>query len=109
LLSSSEKGLARVRDIAYTAYYIKQHRQHRREVTVMDPRQRLSHYLAAQRFPADRWELIVSADHDGADIQTKNELYSLPAVRFRSLADVLHAVERSRKEALAREPDARSA
>jgi hypothetical protein len=98
-----------MRDIAYTAYYIKQHRHHRREVTVMDPRQRLSHYLAAQRFPADRWELIVSADLDGADIQTKNELYSLPAVRFRSLADVLHAVERSRKEALAREPDKRSA
>ena len=64
----------------------------------MDPRQRLQQVLAGQRFPAERWELIVGADHYGADALTKNELHALPAVRFRSLADVLHAVERIRSE-----------
>lgn len=75
----------------------------------MDPRQRLQQVLAGQRFPAERWELIVGADHYGADALTKAELHSLPAVRFRSLADVLHAVERCRKDSLAREQDPRSA
>jgi hypothetical protein len=69
---------------------------------MMDPRQRLQQVLAGQQFPAERWELIVVADLYGADGLTKSELHSLPAVRFRSLADVLHAVERMRKESLER-------
>jgi hypothetical protein len=76
---------------------------------MMDPRQRLSQVLAGQQFPAERWELIVVADLYGADALTKSELHSLPAVRFRSLADVLHAVERIRKESLDREHGSRSA
>ena len=64
----------------------------------MDPRQRLQQVLAGQQFPAERWELIVVADHYGADALTKSELHALPAVRFRSLADVLHAVERLRSD-----------
>ena len=75
----------------------------------MDPRQRLQQVLDGQRFPAERWELIVVADLYGADALTKSELHALPAVRFRSLADVLHAVERCRAEALVREPRPRSA
>ena len=74
----------------------------------MDPRQRLQQVLAGQRFPAERWELIVGADHYGADALTKTELHALPAVRFRTLADVLHAVERVRSE-LDRERGTRSA
>ena len=75
----------------------------------MDPRQRLQQVLAGQRFPAERWELIVVADLYGADALTKTELHALPAVRFRTLADVLHAVERVRQEALDRTPRPRSA
>ena len=75
----------------------------------MDPRLRLQQVLAGQQFPAERWELIVVADLYGADALSKSELHALPAVRFRSLADVLHAVERVRKETLDRELNRRSA
>ncbi len=74
-----------------------------------DPRQRLQQVLAGQQFPAERWELIVRADFYGADALSKGELHALPAVRFRSLADGLHAVERVRKDALDRQPGPRSA
>jgi hypothetical protein len=96
------------RDPGYIAYYPKRNIR-RREAVVMDPRLRLQQVLAGQQFPAERWELIVGADLYGADAQTKSELHALPAVRFRSLADVLHAVERGRKDALAREEGRRSA
>jgi hypothetical protein len=97
------------RDPGYIAYYPKRDSRRRREAAVMNPRQRLQQVLAGQPFPAERWELIVGADLYGADALTKSELHSLPAVRFRSLADVLHAVERVRKEALEREQGPRSA
>jgi hypothetical protein len=96
------------RDAGYIAYYPKR-KTRRREAAVMDPRQRLQQVLAGQEFPAERWELIVGADFYGADALTKAELHALPAVRFRSLADVLHAVERVRKDALDREQGPRSA
>jgi hypothetical protein len=92
-----------LRDPGYYAYYPKRNSRRRREVAVMDPRKRLQQVLAGQQFPAERWELIVGADLYGADALTKAELHALPAVRFRSLADVLHAVERGRTDAL-REP-----
>jgi hypothetical protein len=100
-----------VRDVRYTAYYPKRNDRRRREAAVMDPdpRLRLQQVLAGQQFPAERWELIVVADLYGADAFTKSELHALPAVRFRSLADVLHAVERVRKDALEREQGRRSA
>jgi hypothetical protein len=98
-----------VRDMRYTAYYPKRNDRRRREAAVMDPRLRLQQVLAGQQFPAERWELIVVADLYGADAFTKSELHALPAVRFRSLADVLHAVERVRKDALEREQGRRSA
>jgi hypothetical protein len=97
------------RDARYTAYYTKRNDRRRREAAVMDPRLRLQQVLAGQEFPAERWELIVVADLYGADALTKSELHALPAVRFRSLADVLHAVERVRKEAMDREQSRRSA
>jgi len=87
-----------VRDMRYTAYYPKRNDRRRREAAVMDPRLRLQQVLAGQQFPAERWELIVVADLYGADAFTKSELHALPAVRFRSLADVLHAVERLRTD-----------
>jgi len=102
--------LAMARDVDYTAYYIKRNdRRRRREAAMMDPRLRLQQVLAGQQFPAERWELIVVADLYGADAFTKSELHALPAVRFRSLADVLHAVERVRKDALEREQGRRTA
>ena len=54
---------------------------------------RLRHVLAEQRFPAARWELLVTADLYGADNQTRRELRDLPAARFRSLDDVVLAVQ----------------
>jgi hypothetical protein len=92
-----------LRDPGYHAYYPKRNSRRHREVAVMDPRKRLQQVLAGQQFPAERWELIVGADLYGADALTKADLHALPAVRFRSLADVLHAVERGRTDAL-REP-----
>jgi|ERR1700710_405699 hypothetical protein len=97
-----------VRDTGYSAYYPKR-MSRRREAAMMDPRQRLQQVLDGQQFPAERWELIVVADLYGADALTKSELHALPAVRFRSLADVLHAVERLGKESLDRERGPRSA
>jgi hypothetical protein len=98
-----------LRDMDYPAYYPKRIDRRPREAAVMDPRVRLQQVLAGQRFPAERWELIVVADLYGADALTKAELHGLPAVRFRSLADVLHAVERGYREALDREHRQRSA
>ena len=97
------------RDMRYAAYYTKRIGQRLQEAAVMDPRVRLQQVLAGQRFPAERWELIVVADLYGADALTKAELHALPAVRFRSLADVLHAVERGYRDALDREQRQRSA
>ena len=59
-------------------------------------KQRLEQVLAGQHFPADRWELITSAEAYGADNLSLAELHALPAVRFRTFADVLHAVQRGR-------------
>jgi hypothetical protein len=69
------------------------------EVNVGDTVARLRQVLADQRFPAERWELIVRAEHYGADVLTQRELRDLPARRFGSLGDVLLAVERSRRAA----------
>jgi hypothetical protein len=102
-------GLVVMRDPGYSAYYPKRDTRRGREAAVMDPRKRLQQVLAGQQFPAERWELIVGADLYGADALTKSELHSLPAVRFRSLADVLHAVERCRADAVLREQGSRSA
>ena len=94
---SKKAGLAMLRDVRYTAYYPKRNDRRRREAAVMDPRLRLQQVLAGQQFPAERWELIVVADLYGADAFNKSELHALPAVRFRSLAHVLHAVQRLRQ------------
>lgn len=61
-----------------------------------DTVRRLRHVLAGQRFPADRWELVIGAEHDGADAVSLAELQALPLARFASLDDVLIAVDRSR-------------
>ena len=62
-------------------------------VATMDMRLRLRQVLAGQRFPAARWELIAAAEMYGADLVTRSDLRALPPVRFRSLAEVLLAVE----------------
>jgi len=67
------------------------------EDLVSDARRRLRQVLADQRFPAERWELIIDADTNGADGLSRAELRGLPAARFRSLDDVLYAVERGRR------------
>jgi Protein of unknown function (DUF2795) len=64
------------------------------EDAVSDVAQRLRHVLAGQRFPAQRWELISGAEHYGADARTRQELQSLPARQYASLAEVLLTLER---------------
>jgi Protein of unknown function (DUF2795) len=61
---------------------------------VSDAAQRLRHVLSGQPFPAHRWELISGAEHYGADARTRQELQSLPAKQYASLAEVLWALER---------------
>ena len=63
----------------------------------MDIRQRLQQVLAGQRFPAERWELIVTAEIYGADLVTRSELQALGPVQFQCLADVLLALEHTRR------------
>ena len=58
-------------------------------------RRYLPRILDAQSFPADRWELIMTAELYGADFVARNALYDLPERRFRTLGDVLLAVERN--------------
>lgn len=58
-----------------------------------DTIRRLRQVLAGQQFPADRWELIATAEFYGADAQSRGELWQLPAARYRTLDDVLDAVE----------------
>ena len=60
----------------------------------MNLRPRLQQVLAGQSYPAELWELIVTAEIYGADLVTRSELQALLPVRFQSLADVLLAVER---------------
>ena len=63
----------------------------------MDMQQRLQQVLAGQRFPAEWWELIAAAEIFGADLVTRSELQALLPVRYESLADVLLAVEHTRR------------
>ena len=63
----------------------------------MELRPRFQHVLAGQSFPAHRWELIAAAEMYGADLVTRSELQALLPVRFPCLADVLLAVERTRR------------
>jgi hypothetical protein len=63
----------------------------------MDMRQRIQQVLAGQRFPAERWELIVTAEIYGADLVTRSELQALGPAQFQCLADVLLAVEHTRR------------
>lgn len=62
-------------------------------------RERLRHVLAGQRFPAERWELTVTAEFYGADARSRRELAALPPRRYGSLGEVLLAVERVRTRA----------
>jgi hypothetical protein len=81
---------------SHRAYYFKHTTE---EADVGETMRRLRHVLAGQRFPAERWELIVGAEHYGADGLSLRELRELPATRFRSFGDVLLAVERGRRTA----------
>jgi hypothetical protein len=75
----------------------RRHGSRRARPATTDMRQRLQQVLAGQSFPADRWELIVAADMYGADLVTRNELHALVPFRFASLAEVLLAVEHTRR------------
>jgi sirohydrochlorin ferrochelatase len=79
--------------IRRTAQSERQVRTSRAGVATMDMRLRLQQVLAGQSFPAARWELIAAAEMYGADLVTRSDLRALLPVRFRSLAEVLLAVE----------------
>jgi hypothetical protein len=54
--------------------------------------QRISQVLAGITFPAAKWQLIMHAEDYGADAATRAELWSLPAMTYADLPDVLAAL-----------------
>ena len=76
-----------------TAQSERQVRTSRGDTATTDMRRRLQQVLAGQSFPAARWELIAAAETYGADLVTRSDLQALRPIRFRSLAEVLLAVE----------------
>jgi len=81
----------------------RQVRTSRAGAATMDMRLRLQQVLAGQSFPAARWELIAAAEMYGADLVTRSDLQALLPVRFHSLAEVLLAVEGTRRASRWRE------
>ena len=75
----------------------RQVRTSRAGAATMDMRRRLQQVLAGQSFPAARWELIAAAEMYGADLVTRSDLQALLPFRFHSLAEVLLAVEGTRR------------
>jgi len=63
--------------------------------------QRLRHVLAGLSSPARRWEVIVEAEHYGADARTRQELRALPDAQFESYPALLWALERAQARARA--------
>lgn len=56
-----------------------------------DP-QRLASVLAGVAFPAAKWELVMHAEHYGADVRTRADLWALPAGSYADLPDVFAAM-----------------
>lgn len=56
-----------------------------------DP-QRLATVLAGLTFPAAKWELVMHAEHYGADVRTRADLWALPAGSYADLPDVFAAL-----------------
>ncbi|MGD9991521.1 DUF2795 domain-containing protein [Pseudonocardia sp.] len=52
---------------------------------------RLRAVLAGQTFPAERWELLATAEFYGADARTRAELRDIPAGRYLTIAQVAEA------------------
>jgi hypothetical protein len=92
--TDGQSGLHPIVDVPRrTAHSERQVRTSRADMATMDMRLRLQQVLAGQSFPAARWELIAAAEMYGADLVTRSDLRALLPVRFRSLAEVLLAVE----------------
>lgn len=54
----------------------------------VDGRADLSEVLSDLSYPAEKWEITTCAELYGADINTRRELYRLPARPYRSAADI---------------------
>lgn len=54
--------------------------------------QRLASSLRGATFPADRWELVILAETEGADLETRRMLARLPHGRYPDLAAVAAAI-----------------
>jgi len=53
----------------------------------------LSEILEGLSYPAERWQIIASAEIDGADEHTLRELDGLPARTFESVEDIVDALD----------------
>jgi hypothetical protein len=60
---------------------------------------RLATVLRNVTFPAARWQLLAAADAYGADVISKTELHDLPEREYRTVGEVIRAVEASRQSA----------
>jgi hypothetical protein len=79
-------------------------RTHRADVA------RIGHVLAGLGYPAAKWQIVVQADHDGADAVTMAQLWSLPPGSYVDLAEVCQALgllPGRRPAPQSREPQAR--
>lgn len=63
---------------------------HRRNIGAAT--RRLGQVLAGAEFPAAKWQLVMHAEHYGADADTRSELWSLPPGTYGDLGDVLVAL-----------------
>jgi hypothetical protein len=50
---------------------------------------RISQVLAGLRYPAAKWQVLAEADHYGADVASRAQLWTLPAGTYADLSGVL--------------------
>ena len=53
---------------------------------------RLAAVLGTIAFPAMKWQLVMHAEYNGADIRTRTELRDLPVGIYRNLESVISTV-----------------
>jgi hypothetical protein len=52
--------------------------------------QHLTRTLEGMRFPAERWQILAWAEHNGVGLQLRAALQALPERRYRSLPEIAH-------------------
>lgn len=64
----------------------------------------LASVLADLTYPAQPWQIVVTAESYGADARTVTRLYRLPAATYLSLGHIAHAYIKAGDPAVGRRP-----